>query len=89
VAGKNVCNWLIHSYLFFAEFDENGPMLSFCVSSDYDRNKMLYKISIDDWMDYIGFVASDDIVSLSSQYDQKADDYLYTRKERRQRKISR
>lgn len=89
VAGKDVCNWLIHSYLFFAEFVENGPMLSFCVSSDYDRNKMLYKITIDDWMNYIDFIASDDIVSLSSQFDEKVDDYLYIRKERGQRKTSR
>lgn len=89
VAGKNVCNWLIHSYLFFAEVDENGPMLSFCVSSDFDRNKTLYKVSIVDWMDYIGFLASDDIASLSFQYDQKTDDYFYTLKERRQRKTSR
>lgn len=82
VAGKDVCNWLIHSYIFFVVFEENGPIVDFCVSSDYDRNKILYKISIADWMDYIEFIASDDIVSLSFHYDEKTNDYRYTRKER-------
>lgn len=71
VAGKDICNWLIHSYLFFSEFEENGPMLAFCVSSDYDRNKILYKISMCDWLRYIDYIASDDIVGLSSHYDEK------------------
>lgn len=89
VAGKDVCNWLIHSYIFFVAFEENGPIVDFCVSSDYDRNKILYKISIADWMDYIEFIASDDIVSLSSHYDEKTNDYRYTRKERGKVKNSR
>ena len=89
VAGKNICNWLIHSYLFFAEYQENGPMHSFFVSSDYDRNKMLYKVSIDDWMGYIDFIASDEIVSLVSRYDISIDDFSYTRKERGHTKINR
>ena len=82
VAGKDICNWLIHSYLFFSEFEENGPMLAFCVSSDYDRNKILYKISMCDWLRYIDYIASDDIVGLSSHYDEKTGDYIYKRKER-------
>lgn len=86
VAGKDVCNWLIHSYLFFPEFEEGGAIINFCVSSDYDRNKALYKISMQDWLAYVDYIAADDIVGMSSHYDEKADDYIYTRKERGTRK---
>lgn len=82
VAGKDVCNWLIHSYLFFVEQEEGEPIISFCVSSDYDRNKTLYKISMKDWLAYIDYIATDSVVKMSSHYDEKADDYIYTRKER-------
>ena len=82
VSGKDVCNWLIHSYLFFVEFDEGGAIISFCVSSDFDKNKVLYKISITDWVEYIGYIVTDDIVSMSSYYDEKADEYIYTCKKR-------
>jgi len=81
-AGRDICNWLIHSYLFFLESEENGSITDFCVSSDYDKNKMLYKISLNDWLKYVEFVSSDDIVSLSFRYDKKVDDYLIERKER-------
>ena len=73
---------MIHSYLFFVEFEEAGAIISFCVSSDYDKNKVLYKISMNDWLAYSEYIATDDVIGISSQYDEKADDYIYTRKER-------
>ncbi|BAK99689.1 hypothetical protein OBV_24910 [Oscillibacter valericigenes Sjm18-20] len=82
VSGKDVCNWLIHSYLFFTESDEGGAIINFCVSSDYDKNKVLYNISMNDWVTYIEYIATDDIIRTSSYYDEKTDDYIYTRKER-------
>lgn len=82
VNGKDICNWLIHSYIFFFEFDENGSIISFWISSDYDRNKMLYMVYISDWIAYMDYVASDDIVSMSSNYDEKVKDYVYVRKKR-------
>jgi hypothetical protein len=72
---KRCCNWLIHSYIFFIMFEENGRMLSFCVSSDKDRNKTLYMIFIDEWLNYIDFIAADEIVSLITHYDEKINDY--------------
>lgn len=85
VLGKSVCNWLIHSYLFFVEFNE-GKIAYFFVSSDYDKNKTLYKISIDDWLTYIEYIATDTVISLSAHYDEKANEYKYIRKERGVRK---
>ena len=46
------------------------------------RNKTLYKISMKDWLAYIDYIATDNIVEMSSHYDEKAHDYIYTRKER-------
>ena len=85
VAGKNVCNWLIHSYIFFVGFNEGNVIDSFSVTSDFDRNKILYRFPLNAWIAYMDYVASDDIVSMSSHYDQKADDYIYSRKERGKR----
>ena len=38
VLGNKVCNWLIHSFVFFTEVNEDGTIESFFVSSDYDNN---------------------------------------------------
>lgn len=82
VSGKNVCNWLIHSYVFFVVFNEDDVIESFCVSSDFDRNKNLYRISIDEWLKYMDFIATDDIVRLSLENDEKSEDYKCVVKER-------
>ena len=82
VKGRDICNWLIHSYVFFFEFDESSIIKSFRVSSDYDKNKLLYEITLQDWIMYIDFIYTDDIVLLSSCYDKAKNDYVYTRKKR-------
>ena len=85
VAGKNVCNWLIHSFMFYLVFNEDGVVDSFGVTSDFDRNKILYRIPLKAWIDYIEYIATDDIVSVSSHYDSKKKEYVYTRKMRGRR----
>lgn len=80
--GTDICNWLIHSYIFFFSYDENGVIDSFYVSSDYDRNKMLYRIELKDWLAYMDFVSSDYVVATCMHADEHKKDYIYTRKER-------
>lgn len=82
VAGKNVCNWLIHSFMFYLVFNEDGVVDGFGVTSDFDKNKILYRIPLDVWLNYIDYIATDDIVSLTSHYDEKKGEYVYTRKMR-------
>ena len=82
VKGKDICNWLIHSYMFFFSFNEERTIEGFFVTSDFDRNKTLYYISITDWLEYMTFIANDYVVALGSHYDIKARDYIYTKKER-------
>ena len=50
--GKDICNSLIHSYVFFFSYDEGETVDGFFVTSDYDRNKALYYIAIQDWLSY-------------------------------------
>jgi len=80
VVGKNVCNWLIHSYVFKFLFEENGVILGFFVSSDYDRNKVLYSVTLEEWINFIDFIISDDVISVSSHFDKKREDYIIKEK---------
>lgn len=79
ISGKNICNWLIHSVVFSFLVSEE-KIDSFVVSSDYDKNKVLYRINIDDWIKYMDFVATDNIVSIKIRYDQKLNNHTFTNK---------
>ena len=81
-SGKEICNWLIHSHIFFLGFDEDEKIDSFFVSSDYDRNKMLYRIELKDWIAYMEFVGSDSIVDLEMHFDRCKKEYVVAKKER-------
>ena len=81
-SGAEICNWLIHSYIFLFCFDENGTIDSFYVSSDYDRNKLLYRVELKDWITYMEFVGSDYIVASDMHVDENKKDYVLTKKER-------
>lgn len=81
--GKDVCNWLIHSYVFtLVSFDDYPVVDGFFVSSDKDRNKYMYYISIDEWMKFVDFIGTDYVVAIDSHYDEKKKDYVFTKKER-------
>lgn len=81
-SGADICNWLIHSYIFFFCYDETGTIESFCVSSDYDRNKLLYRVEMKDWIAYMEFVGNDYVVAMEMHVDDKKRDYVFTKKER-------
>lgn len=83
--GKSLCSSLIHSFLFFIRFNDSSVIDSFCVSSDYDKNKVLYRVPLTEWIKYISFIVSDDIIRLDSHYSPKHAEYIYTRKERGKR----
>lgn len=83
VQGKDACNWLIHSFFFFMLYDDRvNQYESFYVASDFDRNKCLYEIALSDWLDYIEFIATDEIVRLEMRRDDKTGERIYTRKQR-------
>lgn len=63
--------------------NEIDTISNFLVSSDYDKNKFIYKISFDDWLDYMSFIISDDVCYCECQFDHKKGEYVYTNKKRR------
>jgi len=82
INGREICNWLIHSYVFFTMEDEDVPVSHFCVSSDFDRNKYLYMISMDDWIKYIDFIGKDYVAEIDMHYDEKKKDFIFGKKTR-------
>lgn len=82
--GKNICNQLIHSYVMQLHFKEDNAVVGFFVSSDYDRNKGLFEVSIEDWMQYMDLVISDDVIARKMCFDETKDDYRAIKKERGQ-----
>ncbi len=80
VLGKKLCNALIHSYVYSIYFDSSHYTDGFLVSSDYDRNKILYQVNLADWVDYITLVSEDDIVDIEFFFDEKKNDYATTKK---------
>ena len=82
VAGRNICNWLIHSYIFSVVYNEDNVIDNFFVCSDRYRNKNLYRIPMCEWVKYMKYIASDDIVRMSTHYDPQELDHIFDRKER-------
>ena len=78
---------MIHSYVFRFQFDDNGVVSGFFVSSDYDRNKALYTISLADWINFVDSVITDDVVELVATFDDKRSDYIYRIKKRGKRRV--
>lgn len=82
VNGRDICNWLIHSYVFFIAQDSIAPASYFCVASDRCKNKNLYIVSMNDWIKYIEFIEKDYVSEINMHYDEKKKDYIFTRKTR-------
>ena len=68
--------------MFFTRSNEENVIDSFYVTSDFDKNKFLYRIPLNVWISYIEYIVSDNIVRLEANYDKKSDDYKYSRKVR-------
>lgn len=84
VPGKKICNQLIHSYVMQLLFEEAAAAIGFFISSDYDRNKGLVEVSLEDWIQYMDLVISDNIVAMEMHFDENKNDYRITKKERGQ-----
>lgn len=78
--GKKICNQLIHSYVLRLVFEEEGAVIGFFVSSDYDRNKGLLEVSLEDWIKYMDMIIGDSVVEIDTHFDEKKADYIVTKK---------
>ena len=73
--GKEVCNWLIHSLIFELVYNEDQSVEGFCVSSDFDSDKCLYHVTLNNWLNYVGFISSDDVSELHAERTEKGIKY--------------
>lgn len=54
---KDVCNWLIHSYVWgIAHYMNEKKYAGFFVASDFDKEKFVHFISFDEWIKLIKFM---------------------------------
>lgn len=82
ISGRDICNFLIHSYVFNFLWDEQFSIITdFIVSSDFDKNKCLYCITLDEWLKYLYFIAKDDVVGCKLMYDININDYKFLKKD--------
>lgn len=79
---RDICNYLIHSYVFNTVYNDNRKLEYFLVSSDYNRNEFLYQISITSWIGIIKEVVEDQIVMSSKYYEENIGDYKSVIKQR-------
>lgn len=50
VSAKDVCNWLLHSYVWGVAHNSNGKFFAgFLVASDFDKEKFVHYISFEEW----------------------------------------
>ncbi|MGF1733663.1 hypothetical protein [Photobacterium kasasachensis] len=54
-----LCNFIVHSYIFMPELSDDGRLVSFYVTSDKDRNKKLYSVSIEQVVEIFQLVGND------------------------------
>lgn len=76
VKGKEICNWIIHSYIFIPIFKKN-ILEGFYLSSDFDRNKILYKIELDRWLKFVDIIIEDKVLTKTMSYNIKKNDYIF------------
>ena len=51
---KDVCNWLLHSYVWgVAGYEDQKGFAGFLVASDFDKEKFVHFVSFDEWQKVI------------------------------------
>ncbi|MDB6268910.1 hypothetical protein [Lactobacillus amylovorus] len=75
---KLICNSLIHSYVFWTELkEENGPVQGFYVSSDKDKNKILYRVNMEDYIKFLTLAIDSEVLDQEIKFDKEKQDYVF------------
>ena len=78
--GKNICNSIIHSYVYCLFLDEKTNIGGFFVSSDFDRNKLLYQVNLNSWIDFLEYIVDDDVAATTFHFNKGKKEYVSRRK---------
>lgn len=76
VTVKFLCDQVIHSYIYKEVFDDKGGLFGFLISSDWERSKKLYRVSIADLIKLFTSVGRDYPENHSAVFDPKRGDYI-------------
>ena len=68
---KKLCDQFIHSYIFIPCFGDFGKLDGIIFCSDYTRKNKVYKLAIDDLIEILSIVGSDNISSRLMSWDEK------------------
>ena len=55
-------------------------MDGFFVSSDKDRNKIIYFVGLDQYLDFLDISINSEVISQQVRYDDKVQDYVFVNK---------
>jgi len=72
----DLCNQVIHSYIFDPTFDQELNLVGFWVSSDYKRHTALYNFILQDIIDVLELLGKDYPNYMTSSYNIKKRDYV-------------
>lgn len=73
---KDICNQFVHSYVFMPAFFDCSNLQGFFVSSDYDRNKVLYYVTLGQATDIFLKIGDDYPDRVSLTFDEGNNDYV-------------
>ena len=70
-----ICNQMVHSYVFAAVVGEEGGLEGLLFVSDYQRQRRLFFIALDDIIDVFSLVAYDDPTRCVTTWNPETGDY--------------
>jgi hypothetical protein len=73
---REICNQIIHSYIFSLITNEEQKLKSFWVASDYNKFKHLIEISIDNYVNILNLIGSYWPINEHYLFDNKKGDFI-------------
>ena len=66
---RNICNMLIHSFVFEFSIGDNELIDGFYIVADRNKDKALYYVALDQWADAISTIVHDNVISMTLHFD--------------------
>ncbi len=75
---QDICNALIHSYVWAPYFEKEGELSGFVFTSDFEKTKGLFHYALKDFISMLKKVGDDYPCSLKLEYCKEKEDYVYS-----------
>ena len=77
---RDLCNQIIHSYIFQAMGSRTKAFNSFFVVSDYSRNKYVYEVSLSTFIKATNWAINSYVTNATAKYNTKLGKWIYESK---------